>query len=208
MKNSHHPKLMFVGEPFDGRTYEFEMEKTTVGRSSQSNLCLQDASVSGRHCEILVHGAEVIIRDLDSSNGTYVNGARVNGQAQVKNGQMIRIGNVNARLELADAGFDESASDISAVHLHAKYMREAEEGKNASPPSPAQATFQAGADRPPSEHTVTMQPRPAGPAARDPRPTALIGESKVPPRRSSVGKIVVVAVLLLLAAIAWWLLRR
>src|SRR6266481_4172253 len=101
-------KLIFIDENFSGRVYELMLEKTTVGRGDQNTLVIRDTSLSSTHCEILMHGSEVIVRDLDSRNGTFVNGIRLNKQSQVKSGQTVRFGSVEARLDL---GPSKDASD-------------------------------------------------------------------------------------------------
>src|SRR5213594_2223932 len=67
------PKLVFTDENFAGRVYALMVEKTTVGRGDHNTLVICDDSVSKNHCEILIYGYEVIVRDLDSTNGTFIN---------------------------------------------------------------------------------------------------------------------------------------
>src|SRR5260370_20998316 len=98
-------KLIFTDPNFSGKVYELMLEKTTVGRGDHNTLVIRDKSLSSSHCEILTNGPEVIVRDLDSSNGTFVNGARLNKQRQVKSGQTVRFGSLEAPLEL-DPGTD------------------------------------------------------------------------------------------------------
>ena len=63
-----------------------------VGRDSRQ-LPLTDNTVSRRHCELLpADGGTWIVRDLGSSNGTYVNGARVNIRSTLKVGDQVRVG--------------------------------------------------------------------------------------------------------------------
>ncbi len=202
--NPFKPKLVFVGEPFDGRICDLTSEKTTVGRASANNLCIQDASVSAHHCEILANGAEVLIHDLNSSNGTFVNAVRVAGQTQLKHGQIVRFGNVNARLDLAANNPQDNTSEMTAVHLHAKITREAKkERENPAQPS-RQVTLEAGAgdNAPASEHTVTM------PA---PRPTVAAPQfapAASAPRTSGRRTALFLFGVLLGAAIVWWLVRQ
>ncbi len=119
------PKLIFIGEHFAGRVYELTLEKTTVGRGDGNILAIHEPSVSLAHCEILVHGPEVIVRDLGSSNGTFVNRVRLeHRQAQLKSGQVVRFGSVEARLELDPADDEYGASEITAVHEHARLLRD------------------------------------------------------------------------------------
>src|SRR5437667_3049041 len=87
-------KLIFIDKNFPGRTYELVLEKTTVGRGDHNTLVIRDPSLSATHCEILMNGDEIIVRDLDSSNGTFVNGTRLRSQSQAKSGQTIRFGSV------------------------------------------------------------------------------------------------------------------
>jgi pSer/pThr/pTyr-binding forkhead associated (FHA) protein len=118
-------KLIFTDKNHVGRVYELTLEKTTVGRSDQNILVIPDSSLSALHCEIHVNGPEVIVRDLGSRNGTYVNGVKlVDHQAQLKSGQTVRFGSVEARLELDGHSDDDSVSDITAIHAMGRIMRE------------------------------------------------------------------------------------
>jgi pSer/pThr/pTyr-binding forkhead associated (FHA) protein len=93
-------KLVFTTQEHAGQSYELILEKTTVGRADGNTLVIADASLSAMHCDILVNGPEVIVRDLGSRNGTTVNGRKlVNQQSQLKSGQIVRFGSVEARLE-------------------------------------------------------------------------------------------------------------
>jgi EAL domain-containing protein (putative c-di-GMP-specific phosphodiesterase class I) len=63
-----------------------------VGRHSEANISLQDTEVSRWHAEIVVRPDSVLVRDLGSTNGTFVNGARVQGLTSVADGQTIQFG--------------------------------------------------------------------------------------------------------------------
>ena len=63
-------RLVLLGEAFNGRTYELKVDKTTVGRVSDNAFEIPEASVSSHHAEIILRGGDVVIRDLDSTNGT------------------------------------------------------------------------------------------------------------------------------------------
>ena len=65
---------------------------TVIGRGEECALRVPLQDVSRRHCEVL-KGAELKVRDLASSNGTYVNGQRVN-EAVLKAGDRISVGPV------------------------------------------------------------------------------------------------------------------
>jgi pSer/pThr/pTyr-binding forkhead associated (FHA) protein len=91
-------RLVLLSEGFNGRTYELKVEKTTVGRVSDNAFEIPEASVSSHHAEILLRGSEVVIRDLGSTNGTYINGEKIT-EAVLKPGQMLRFGTVELRLD-------------------------------------------------------------------------------------------------------------
>lgn len=119
-------KLIFLGEKFAGRVYEFAIERTTVGRGDHNTLTIQDASVSHSHCEILIYGVEVIVRDLGSSNGTVVDGRRLFDKEQrpLDQGQIVRFGLVEARLELSTESTSDSdtVTDWTAIHSHSRHL--------------------------------------------------------------------------------------
>ena len=65
-----------------------------------NNFPIVVASVSSHHCEILMRGNEVVVKDLNSTNGTFINGQQVTGEAVLKPGQVLRLGQVEIRLEV------------------------------------------------------------------------------------------------------------
>jgi pSer/pThr/pTyr-binding forkhead associated (FHA) protein len=94
-------KLVLLGEEFAGRTYELNVEKTTVGRVEDNAFQIAEPSVSSHHAEIILRGEDVVIKDLNSTNGTYVNGEKVT-EAVLKPGQTLKFGSVELRLEGKD----------------------------------------------------------------------------------------------------------
>ncbi len=68
-----------------------ENQPQLIGRSSES-LPLSDRSVSRRHAELTPDGARWFIRDIDSANGTFVNGRKVDGRLELAAGDEIRVG--------------------------------------------------------------------------------------------------------------------
>ena len=116
------PKLYFSQPDFAAPTCDLPEGKTTVGRSSRNSLVLNDASVSATHCELWVSGNEVIVRELGSSNGTWVAGVRVEGQRPANHGDVIRFGRVEARLEL-DSWPDDDSTAVTANIAAARFAR-------------------------------------------------------------------------------------
>src|SRR5688572_13577603 len=95
-------RLLLLSEGFAGRTYELKVDKTTVGRVSDNTFEIPEASVSSHHAEILLRGEDILIRDLDSTNGTFINGEKIT-EAVLKPGQILKFGTVELRLDTGDA---------------------------------------------------------------------------------------------------------
>ena len=96
------PRLVILSEGLTGKAHELKVEKTTIGRVEDNAFQIQEASVSSHHCEILLRGQTVVVHDLNSTNGTFVNGQQITGEVILKPGQIVRFGQVELRLE--DAG--------------------------------------------------------------------------------------------------------
>jgi hypothetical protein len=75
----------------DGRTYPLSIGSTVIGRGDQANLRLPDVGISRRHARLDYDGAQVVLTDLGSTNGTMVNGQRVSAVA-LNPGDMIQLG--------------------------------------------------------------------------------------------------------------------
>lgn len=82
---------MVLQGPDKGRRFELPDEQTLIGRGSE-RLPLSDNTVSRRHAELHPRGNEWILKDLGSSNGTWVNGIRVSNTYNLKLGDQIRVG--------------------------------------------------------------------------------------------------------------------
>lgn len=92
--------LRFESGERAGETIPVPAEGMTVGRRPGNTLVIADASVSGRHAELLPEGEGLVLRDLGSTNGTRVGSQRVE-EARPAHGDRILFGNV--ALVLADA---------------------------------------------------------------------------------------------------------
>ena len=73
----------------------------TVGRSTGADFIVDAALVSRVHCRLTAGAAEIEIVDLDSTNGTYLNGQRVEKRATARAGDLIGVGRVELMLSRA-----------------------------------------------------------------------------------------------------------
>jgi hypothetical protein len=204
------PKLIFTDEQFAGRVYELTLEKTTVGRGNQNTLALHDPSVSLAHCEILVHGPEVIVRDLGSANGTFVNGVRLDDQqCQIKSDQTVRFGSVEARLDLGLPNYDDTASEETAVFAMRRSMRDQRREEKNPKPASASATFESDSDSDSNQTDQTvLLPRAASPErlATPPAPPKSEGARRGLSTRTALW--IAVAVVLGFAFLLWLIWGR
>ncbi len=67
--------------PRTGMTFVLNPGVTTVGRHPESDIFLDDVTVSRQHCRFVVDGGELSVEDSGSTNGTYVNDSRVDSAA-------------------------------------------------------------------------------------------------------------------------------
>lgn len=92
------PKLVVLSEGLTGRSHELKVDKTTIGRVEDNTFQIAEQSVSSHHCEVLLKGSDVVVKDLNSTNGTYINGEKISEKV-LKPGQILRLGQIEIRLE-------------------------------------------------------------------------------------------------------------
>jgi len=93
-------KLVILSHGMTGQSHELKVDKTTIGRVDDNIFPIAESSVSSHHCEILLRGSDVVVKDLNSTNGTFINGDKITGEAALKPGQILRLGQIELRLEV------------------------------------------------------------------------------------------------------------
>ncbi|MGA0894040.1 MAG: FHA domain-containing protein, partial [Ilumatobacteraceae bacterium] len=83
--------LVMRNGPLAGTSVSLSSRLTRIGRHSESELQLDDVTVSRRHAEIERVGDGYVVRDDGSLNGTYVNGERVD-EATLQQGDEVQVG--------------------------------------------------------------------------------------------------------------------
>jgi len=104
-------RLVLLSEGLTGKTYELKVEKSTVGRVGDNTIEIADPSISSHHAEIILRGNDVVINDLDSTNGTFINGDRIS-ESVLKQGQILRLGMIEMRLESGEPASKRSKKDL------------------------------------------------------------------------------------------------
>ena len=105
------PRLILKGA---GDPAEFPLgDENVLGRSTQATVRLADREVSRKHSQIDREGQDFVLRDLGSSNGTFLNGQRISGPTRLKDGDEVLIG--TSRMEFRLGAAEEGNAEI--VHM-------------------------------------------------------------------------------------------
>ena len=84
----------------DGSVIDLAEGSSVVGREPGLAISLVgETTVSRSHAEVVRSGDKIVVRDLGSTNGTFVNGVQVAGEAELHPGDLVQFGSVRTRLE-------------------------------------------------------------------------------------------------------------
>jgi pSer/pThr/pTyr-binding forkhead associated (FHA) protein len=95
-------KLVIQNQGMTGRACELHTDRTTIGRVEDNTFQIADPSVSSHHCEVHLRGSDIFIRDLNSTNGSFINGNKIE-ESVLKPGEVLRLGQVELKLEVEGA---------------------------------------------------------------------------------------------------------
>lgn len=85
-------RLVMTQGPEPGQTFTLDRDTLTIGRDPTSEVVIVDAQVSRQHARLVRQGNVVLLEDLGSTNGTFVNGVRVTTSHALSNGDVIALG--------------------------------------------------------------------------------------------------------------------
>ena len=91
-------KLVILTQGMTDRSHELKADRTTIGRVEDNLFQIAEPSVSSHHCEVLLRGNDIVVKDLGSTNGTFINNLKIE-ESVLKPGQTLRLGNVELRLD-------------------------------------------------------------------------------------------------------------
>ncbi|RRJ83906.1 FHA domain-containing protein [Aestuariirhabdus litorea] len=151
-----------------------------IGRSSDCQISISSSHLSRRHAELSVVDGRLMVKDMGSSNGTYVNGKRVT-EAFLKRGDLLGFDKLIFTVLGPPDELDKTMVRTMADSLPVDKRGESASGPSASMPTPSEAAASEGGDEPASGAPVSPQPATAG--------------------GSGMGMIVAVAVVLVLAGV-------
>src|SRR5437762_7355951 len=84
-------KLMIQSGPRQGTQVELKPGSNRLGRQTDNDFQIDDPSVSGHHCEILLESGSASVTDLGSTNGTYLDGQPIQS-SPIRPGQTLYLG--------------------------------------------------------------------------------------------------------------------
>jgi pSer/pThr/pTyr-binding forkhead associated (FHA) protein len=85
----------------ENQLIELKLGTNRIGRSSDADFTIAHPTVSSLHCELVLVEEGVTVRDLESTNGTFVDGKRVR-ESRLSAGQVVRLGDVELLVESTD----------------------------------------------------------------------------------------------------------
>ena len=135
---------------------DFECEEITIGRVDENDICLPKGNISKKHTRIVVKDGKIIVLDLKSTNGTYVNGRKLAGPQVISPADKVYIGDFILNVEPPDLELPQNGAPVDGAPV-------AEE-PTMTPAVPHPAAGEA--TRPhPRPGTATPAPSPAAPPA-------------------------------------------
>jgi predicted component of type VI protein secretion system len=87
------PRLVAQSPEFAGKSFELTGSEVTVGRLDDNTVQIEHASVSGHHAVLTLDELDYRLRDLDSTNGSRVNGEKITSQ-KLRRNDVVRLGNI------------------------------------------------------------------------------------------------------------------
>ncbi|MDJ0839373.1 MAG: FHA domain-containing protein [Acidobacteriota bacterium] len=122
--------LIGLTDTMDGKTFPLEKETITIGRLDDNDIVISSKSISGYHAEVKIDHGSYFLIDLNSTNGTFLNGRKVE-QTEIRAGDIIRINNFNFKVGCGDYKFAHTGTQInlkaSDIPTDEEAVRELEE---------------------------------------------------------------------------------
>jgi len=99
--------LRIMSGDLKGRKIEVDRDEVTIGRAPEAVISLDDPAVSGTHCAVIRDGKKYSLRDLESTNGTTLNGSQVS-ESRLKPKDIIRVGSVDMVFDGSDVAVEDA----------------------------------------------------------------------------------------------------
>ena len=174
-------KLVFHSGPYKGKSIGLPQGRTIVmGRNRDLDLPLPDLKLSRRHCQVAFKDDKYTLTDLNSTNGTFVNGERIAGAVELNDFDRIVVGDIEIEFHYAEkvplpmnfdaASADPFGLDVEEVEVPLEELKLLDEPAGAAPAAAMPAAVAPPAEAAPSAPVVIESP--PLPEAQPPEPIA------------------------------------
>lgn len=109
--------LFVVAGDGAGRTFTIDNEEVVIGRSREADIVISDLEVSRRHLRARGEGETLVVEDLGSSNGTFVNDEPLAGPRRLREGDVVEIGGTKMEFRYESRARDD-ATPTEATSIH------------------------------------------------------------------------------------------
>lgn len=106
-------QLTMRSGPTPGKTFLLEKEEILLGRDLANDIPISDPEISRRHARFMMQGDSILIEDLGSTNGSFLNGQRISSPQQLRAGDVITLGE-DIVLAVEQEGFDPDATVVKS----------------------------------------------------------------------------------------------
>ncbi len=208
--------LLVKGGALKGQRFQIRTPVVNIGRADYNDIVLPDGSVSSAHAKLQRREGVWVLVDLDSTNGTFVDGERVQGDMAIAPGATVRFGDVQLAFEPTDdaLGVGKMGGTVVLTASSAPARPPAPPSPTAAttPPTPAAPESPAAPARPARRPSSQSAPtaRPPAPTRPGAKPQPKRPHTPPPPEKKGKGCGAGVVVLLLggagVAALVRWIL--
>jgi len=191
-------QLTMRSGPTPGKTYPLDQEEVRLGRDLTSDISVSDPEVSRSHARFLMREGNIFVEDLGSTNGTFLNGARVSTPQQLRSGDVLTFGETIVMVFEKDA----PVSDATMVSSHVPPIQDI--------PAPSPDTFDYELE---AEEYQSVQSYSESPASVSPQPAVKKPVKKSKGKLPTWLMILIVAIVVMVCLIAvtmyfmpasWW----
>ena len=122
-------KLRVIGGKNDGREMEIKVPEFIIGRGEGVNLRPKSDLISRHHCAVLVEDGQAFIKDLDSRNGTFLNGEQISEKIKLKVGDRLRVGRLQFEVLIDHGQPGQKKPKVTSIKEAAQRTADKTDGK-------------------------------------------------------------------------------
>lgn len=145
--------------PAPGKIFPLEKTEIAIGREAGSDVYINDVEVSRRHARLASQFGDYLLEDLESTNGSFVNGQRITGQRILKPGDTVFLGE-NVSLAYEEVPFDPNATQVNLAEPEQVEAHETGSLQEAQYPSAPPPTYAGQVPASPVDPLIPEESRP------------------------------------------------